>query len=207
MKLTVLALVLALTGAAQAQTLTTFAPNNGSGGIFLDLTPVAGALRLDAFSTYFDSAAGTGTSASIEVWTRPGSYAGFTGSSAGWTLSQTVGGTSVNSTTLSSLVLTSPILLPSAATTAVYLQSVTFTHGIRYTGTSVASPTTTYSNADLSLFSDTARTGNVAFAGSQNSPRTFAGTIAYSRVASVPEPAMLATLAIGGLALLRRRRA
>jgi hypothetical protein len=167
-----------LVSTAAAQSLTTAAPNNGSGGIFMDLTPVGAALQLDSFATYFSSA--SGTPVSVEVWTRPGSYVGFTTSNTGWTLSQTVAGVSAGTATAATVPLTTAIILPSAATTAVYLHAITAGGGIRYTGTSAAPPQTTWSNADVQLFSDVARTGAVAFAGTANTPRTFAGTINYS---------------------------
>jgi hypothetical protein len=168
-----------LTSATHAQSLTTTAPNNGSGGVFLDLTPVGGALNLNAFASYFSSTAGTPVS--VEVWTRPGSYVGFSGSNAGWTLTQTVVGTSAGTATLSaSIPLTTPIPLPAAATTGICLHVITTGGGIRYTGTTTVPPQTTWSNADITLFSDIARTGTVAFAGTANTPRCFAGAIEYT---------------------------
>jgi hypothetical protein len=70
--------------------------------------------------------------------------------------------------------------LLAGSTTGVYLHSVTAGAGIRYTGTGAAPPQTTWSNADITLFGDVARTGNVAFGGTQFTPRTFSGTIQYS---------------------------
>jgi hypothetical protein len=184
-----------------AQTLSTTTPNNGSGGIFMDLTPASQSLSLLSFDTYFSSAAGTGVS--VEVYTRPGSYVGFDASSSGWTLTQTVATTSAGSTTLANMALTTPILLAFGQTTAVYIHAITTGGGIRYTGTSTAAPQTTWSNADLTLFSDVSRTGAVAFAGTRFTPRCFAGNVNY---APVPEPATIAVVATGAAALLRRRR-
>lgn len=73
---------------AMGQTLTTAAPNNGSGGVFLDLTPTSTTLFVTQFDVAFSGT--VGTTAPVEVWTRSGSYVGFTGSNAGWTLTQTV---------------------------------------------------------------------------------------------------------------------
>jgi hypothetical protein len=168
----------------------------------MNLTPSGIALNVLSFQTYFSSTAGTPVL--VEVYTRPGSYAGFTASSAGWTLSETANATSAGSTVLSGpMVLANPILLPSAQTTAVYLHAVTVGGGIRYTGTGTTGGQTTWANADLTLFSDTSRTGAVAFLGTQFSPRTFAGNVNY---APVPEPATIAALGLGAVALLRRRR-
>ncbi|MEX2217278.1 MAG: hypothetical protein WD749_00835 [Phycisphaerales bacterium] len=160
-----------MTSLAQAQSLSTALSNNGTGGVFLDLTPTS-PLHFNSFDTYWS---GTST---IEVYTRPGTYVGFDDSSAGWTLTQTVVATGAGTTTLAPVTLTSPILLPSGATTGVYLQPVSG-GGFRYSGPTPA-PQTTWSNADLTLFSDVARTGLVAFGGTRNTPRVFAGTIHYS---------------------------
>ncbi|MEX2244494.1 MAG: PEP-CTERM sorting domain-containing protein [Fimbriimonadaceae bacterium] len=186
-----------------AQTLSTTTPNNGSGGVFMELTPSGIGLNVRSFQTYFSST--TGTPVAVEVYTRPGSYAGFTASSAGWTLSETANAVSAGTITLSTpMMLVNPILLPSGQTTSVYLHAITVGGGIRYTGTGAAPPQTTWSNADLTLFSDVSRTGAVAFAGTQFTPRTFAGNVNYT---PVPEPATIAALGLGAAALLRRRRA
>jgi hypothetical protein len=203
MKILTVVLAFFLTVGAHAQTLSTTAPNNGSGGIFLNLSPVAGALQFTGFSTYFSSTAGTPVS--VEVWARAGSYVGFTGANTGWTLVQTVSGISAGSTAESALInFAAPIQLAAGSTTGIYLHAITAGGGIRYTGTAAIPPTTTFSNADLSLFSDTARTGAVSFAGTANSPRTFSGTVAYS---IVPEPASFLLLGFGGaFALLQWRK-
>lgn len=165
--------------AAQAGGLSTAAPNNGSGGVFLDLTPSTASLFFEVFET--PTSAAPGAPIQVEVWTRPGSYVGFTASSAGWTLSQTVSGTGGASTsTPVPFTLTPPITLLAGTTTGIYLHSITTGGGIRYTGTAAIPPQTTWTNADITLFGDVARTGAVAFAGTQNQPRTFSGNIQYS---------------------------
>jgi hypothetical protein len=192
-----------LTAGVHAQSLTTVAPNNGSGGVFLNLSPVAGSLQFTGFSTYFSSTAGTAVS--VEVWVRAGSYVGFTGGNTGWTLVETVSGVSAGTLTESAPInFAAPIQLAAGTTTGIYLHAITVGGGIRYTGTGAIPPTTMFSNADLSLFSDTTRTGAVSFAGTQFSPRTFSGTVTYS---VVPEPATVLLLGFGGaFALLQWRR-
>jgi len=120
---------------------------------------------------------------SIEVWTRPGSYVGFTDSSAGWTLRQTVSGVAQGQQVSAPFLLSPPISLPASQTTAVYLHAVlpaAASSGIRYTGNALVPPQTMWSNSDIVLFSDTARIGFVPFAGNQNSPRTFSGVLRYT---------------------------
>lgn len=200
---TVALAAIVVSGSARAQVLSTATvSNNGSGGIFMQLTPTGPALQMTGFATQFSSAAGTAVN--VEVWTRPGPYAGFTTSNVGWTLSETVAGVSAGTTTNSALItLTTPIDLPAGATTSVYLHSITTGGGIRYFGTGTTS-TSTYSNADLTLFTDISRTGAVAFGGSQFTPRAFVGDIAYS---PVPEPSAMALCgAVLGLTGWRRWR-
>ena len=192
----------ALPAMAIGQTIATTTPTNGSGGVFLELTPTGQPLSVTSFATYFSSA--VGTPVNVDVWTRSGSYAGNTGSNAGWVLSETVVATSAGRTGLSAkTVLANPIAIESGGTTSIYLHAVTSGGGIRYTGTSAAPPQTTWANADVTLFSDISRTGSASFGGSQFTPRTFAGEINY-RV--IPAPGAMALLGLGGLLATRRRR-
>ncbi len=202
MKIAALALVAALAGTAMGGVIAANpTSNNGTGGVFLELTPTSQSLSLTAFASQFGSAAGSAVS--VEVWTRPGSYAGFTASNVGWTLTQTVSGTSAGTAiTSADILLTSPIAVPFGGTTSVYLHSITVGGGLRYFGTGTTS-NTNFSNADLSLFTSISRTGAVAFAGTQFTPRAFTGTLTYD---VVPAPASMALLAFGGLVAGRRRR-
>lgn len=204
MKSVMFATVLAstLVGTAMGGVLSTgTSANNGAGGIFLDLTPTSSPLVLTSFATVIGSSAGLPVT--VEVWTRPGSYVGFTGSNTGWTLSQTLNGTSAGSGSVSNdFVLSNPIALPAGSTTAVYLHSITLGGGIRYFGIGTDS-ISNYSNADLALFTNVGRTGNVAFGGNQFSPRAFVGNLSYN---IVPAPASLALVGLGGLVAGRRRR-
>jgi hypothetical protein len=174
--------------------------NNGSGGIFMNFAPVSSPLEIFQFDTTFGAAAGVG--GSIEVWTRPGPYNGFEGSSVGWTLTQTVAFTSGGLGVVVPVPLTSNIALPSGQTTAVYMHSITTGNGIRYFGTGTTS-NTNFSDANLALVTAHSRTGAVSFGGTLFTPRALTGAVHYN---IVPEPATLATLGLGAFALLRRRR-
>jgi hypothetical protein len=170
---TVAAVVLAAGGLASAQSLTTALSTTGSGGVFMDLTPTGSGLYVTSFDVQYTGT--VGTAVEVEIWTRPGSYVGFDGSNSGWVLHQTVGAIRQGTAVSSPLVPTVPIEVPAGNTTGVYLHCITSGGGIRYIG----SGATSFSNADLMLFSDVARTGNIPFGGSRFTPRIFAGTVYY----------------------------
>jgi uncharacterized lipoprotein YbaY len=160
----------------EPRTLSTAPANNGSGGVFMDLTPT----RLVHVVSFDSPFSGTvGTVVDVEVWTRPGTYVGFDGDPTGWTLTQTVQATRAGTTVNAPIELTSPIALQPNTTTAVYLQVVSAGGGLRYTGTAGSPPQTTWSNDDLTLFSDVARVTAVPFAGTRFTPRTFSGNVNY----------------------------
>lgn len=191
----------AIPAVSVGQSIATLPPNNGSGGIFLQLTPTSAALTVNSFASYFSSVAGTPVS--VEVWTRPGAYAGFTASNVGWTLSETAIATSAGSTVLSgNVTLANPIAIPLGGPTSIYFHAITTGGGIRYQGTGTTA-TTSFVNSDVTLFSDVSRTGAVPFAGTQFTPRAFSGTINYT---VVPAPGAMALLGLGGLLAARRRR-
>src|SRR5687768_9767198 len=90
-------------------TLTTVPPNNGSGGIFLTITTFGSDVTISKFNTYFSSTA----LISVEVYTRPGAYTGFTTANTGWTLLGTPTATGAGSSTIAPLDVTAlNILIP-----------------------------------------------------------------------------------------------
>lgn len=176
--------------------------NNGSGGVFMDMTAAANNLSVFQIDTMFSSAAGTGVS--IEVYTRPGTYVGFQASNVGWTLLETASAISNGTTTNAAIVLNNTIGIGAGQTVGVYLHAITAGGGIRYFGTGTTS-NTNFNDSDLSLFTAHSRTGAVAFAGTMFTPRALTGAVHYN-VTPVPEPATMAALGLGAVALLRRRR-
>jgi hypothetical protein len=194
-------LTVAALSVAVGQTLTTNPPTTGlSGnfaGIFMDLTAAPGpGLYLNQIDTYMWV---TTPGHTAQVWWKPGSYMGHDTNQAAWTHHATITGlTAGGATTPVNLNLPTPILLPANQTIGVYV--VFETGGVRYTATAGAQQT--FSNADLTLFSERGRSGAL-FGGTAFTPRVFSGTVHYT---PVPEPGTMAALAFGAGLLLRRRR-
>ena len=183
---------------AQSGTLSTETPNNGSGGVFLDLTALSAPLMVTSFDVAYSGT--VGTTVEVEVYVRTGSYVGFDGDPTGWTLTQTVSGTRQGTTVLDPLVLTQGIMLNVGEVTGVYLHAITSGGGIRYW---TATAQQEWSNSDLHLFSDVSRTGNIPFAGGRFTPRAFAGNINYD---IIPAPGAIALLGLAGVCGVSRRR-
>lgn len=163
-------------GEPENATLATAAANNGSGGVFMDLT-ASDPLRVLSFDSPFTGT--VGSIAEVEVWTRPGSYVGRDGDPTGWTLRETVEATRAGTNVPAAIVLSEPLALTPGETTAVYLQVVNAGGGLRYTGIGSTPPQTTWSDDHLTLFSDVARVSTVAFGGTRFTPRTFSGNVNY----------------------------
>jgi hypothetical protein len=152
--------------------------NNGSGGIFFQLTTNAAGVQVTSFNTIYSSSAGS--SVTVAIYMRSGPYSGFTGSNAGWTFLGNVVTTSAGSATVAPMDVTSlNINLSPSTTTSFYLHAITTGGGIRYYGTG-SSSNTTFSDANLTLFTDISRTGTVPFGGTQFTPRALSGSIDYN---------------------------
>lgn len=197
-----IAMCLAVPSAVEADTLSTgTVSNNGTGGIFMDLTSIGGN---DLSITGFDTQLAGTILGNYQVWTRPGTYVGNTTSSVGWTLSETITGTGAGTTvTVALSALTNPISVTNGNTVAVYLHGTTTGAGIRYFGTGTTS-TSNYNDTNLALFTNISRTGAIAFGGTQFTPRAFVGNIHYS-VTAVPEPSTFGLAAMAGILGLARR--
>lgn len=179
----VICIGLTLPALSLANTLTTAAANNGSGGIFFDLTAGLTGVSVTSFDCPFTGT--VGTTVNVEVWTRPGSYVGFDGTASGWTLVDTVVATRAGSLVNSPMVLNAPIVIDAGQTLGICLQA-TASGGVRYTGTSTSPPVTNWSNGELSLFSDVARVATAAFTGTRFTPRCFSGNVNYDLVGGSP---------------------
>jgi hypothetical protein len=151
-------------------------PNNGlsaaGSGIFLDLTPST-TVPLTVPRLDYVASAVAGTATTVEIWTYPGPYLPQYGSSAGWTLHDTVNSISAGSSDLAPLLLNNPLILPPNQTTGVYL--IAQAGGVRYTGDTGAQPV--WADANLTLYSAHART--TPWGGTINTPRVFSGVVYY----------------------------
>ena len=184
--------------AASADTITTlFAANNSGsagGGVYFDVTVGALPLEVTSFTTNANSLAG-GEIIAFEVYTHAGGHSGFENSPAGWTLEATGTGTAAIRNTPTAVALSNTFLLAANTTVGMAL-TIGPNVGSAYTTNGVA----TFSNANVQL--DLGTTNNALFGAGLFSPRVWNGSITYN---VIPEPATLGLLALGGLALLRRR--
>lgn len=187
---------LGATAVNAASLTTTFASNNGARGNMFDVT-VTNPLTVTSVEVNLLS----GLTKEIFVYYRSGSWVGFQGSSAGWTLagSQTVTSSGSNVPT--------PVDVPDFSLPAGVTGFFVTTDGTTASAILYTNGTTTFSNADLSI---AAGAGTfVPFDGAIVSDRIWNGTIFYELGTAVPEPASLALMAAGllGLGVARRRSA
>ncbi len=192
-----------------ADSLTTlFAADNSNtvGGIvYFDLNVLAaGGLTVNSFAVNTQSN-GTptpaGTSFSLEIYTRTGTFSGFETSSAGWTQISTGSGVSGG--------INTPVLVD---TTDFSLGAGVTGVGVRYVGitpvyTNGTGANQSYSNASVALTAGSAQ--SAPFDPSIFTPRVFNGTINYTlKATAAPEPGSLALLlpVMGTVGMVVRKR-
>lgn len=179
MKRAIAALVLVCaTRTAFGGSISTAAPTTGLGnnaGIFLDITPTTADIKVYAIDTrIFTSAAGNPVS--LYVYScNLGSYVGNDATAASWTQVAVAHAFSNGPATTANtrFIFKNPLVFQAGVTRGLMLWSP---NGLRYTN----SATTTFNNADLTLFSERSR-GGAPFVGAVNTPRVFSGTINYVR--------------------------
>ncbi len=195
-----LILVAALAAGATADTITTTFISNGGGsaggGAYFDVTVGANPIEIVSFEV--NSVNTRGTNIAFEAWTHPGGHAGFESSPAGWTQVATGSGTTAGRDLPSAVTLNAPFVLPANTTLGMGL-TLGPSAGHAYTNGNGANQH--YADANVALDLGTA---NFTFLGTGSvfRPRVWNGSITYS---VVPEPSMLALLAMSGLTLIRRR--
>ncbi len=194
-----LALFAAMPG-AQASSLTTLYASdvqNTAGGMnYFDLDVLAaGGITITQLGVNVtEGSPPVGSVINLDVYTRNGTVSGFQGAAAGWTLISSGFGVSTFNGTASLVDVTDFVLGPGI--TGIAIRNVDY--NAAYTRT--APLTLVYGNADLTFNASAASNG--LFGPTILSPRVWNGTVFYDvNAAPVPEPASLALLLAGGVAL------
>ncbi|MDI9637421.1 PEP-CTERM sorting domain-containing protein [Kamptonema cortianum] len=184
--------------AAHAGSLTTlFGGNNfGSlgGAVYFDVTIGGTGLIITGYDTNTDVTVPFG----FEVFTRVGTYVGNTTSNVGWNSVATGSGVGQGLDNPTPVTLNNTFVLNANTT---YGMALVMSSDARHNYTNGNGSNQFYSNSDLSL--NLGAASNVPFTGNTFSPRVWNGTIYYD---PVPEPASMAILGLGALALARRKR-
>src|SRR5688572_12476199 len=113
-----LSVAMAIVAGANAQSITTlFATNNSGsagGGVYFDVAVAGSGIMVTGFDVNTTLAAGGVFG--FEAWTRPGSYVGTTGSTAGWTMVATGTGVAAGSNLPSVVTINAPFALAASST-------------------------------------------------------------------------------------------
>jgi hypothetical protein len=142
---------------------TTYTAGNGcGGGAMIDVNPNFANMTVDSL-IYLPTSAGVVT---VNIYTKNGTYLGFETNSVAWTLHSSYTITSGGASVPTKIVLNSPINL--VGPTALYING-----DLRY-----SSGAATYSNPDMTV---TSGIGLCGFFATTNNPRTFNGTLFYSK--------------------------
>ncbi|QOC21742.1 hypothetical protein IC757_11910 [Wenzhouxiangella sp. AB-CW3] len=159
--------------------LETTTPDNGSGGIYLELTSRDNHIAIGSFDIYLEASAGTVLP--VHVYTRSGSYQGHELNADSWELLGIMDTEVASDHTPVTVSLPEPVRMPPRDTRAFHLLAVSASiqEGIRYTGTVFEHPTTQYENAHLQLFSELGTIATQPFQDRLFSPRTFSGAVHY----------------------------
>jgi hypothetical protein len=160
---------------------TTFAGGNGFDGNMFDITAL-NQVTIDSFAANFNAGSGT-----AEIWYRPGTHVGFTGSNAGWTLAGTAPYTSTGNGAPGTLInVYVNVTIPAGQTYAFYVHG---SGGITYTnGTGVGN--LYIQDANIQVFEGFGG----AYFNLTNSPRVFNGRIMYSAGCESPRAPAVATV-------------
>ena len=156
---------------ALAQSLTTtYAADNGQGGVMFDLVPATN-MTIDSF----DANVYVETTAQVTIYWRNGSANGTQDSADGWNVlgTATVGSQGENVPTH---IAIGGLAVTAGQTYGIYIDTGP-SSGVRYTN-----GRTTYSNSDLTLNTWFGK-GRPAFTGGTFDPRIFNGTVYYTRTA------------------------
>ncbi len=197
---TLLALVIPSAVYAQSSITTLFNRNNGGsngGAVYFDVTVGSNPIEIVGYDTNTADLVNFGWT----VYTLEGSSVGNETNMGLWTQVATGTGQGMGNNIPSPVELNNSFVLDANTQYGMALViGPEAGHDYSGTGTSPAPGELHYENADLEL--DLGSALNVPFSGTPFRPRIWNGTIYYN---VIPEPASLSLLALGGLALLRRR--
>jgi hypothetical protein len=192
----VVALLLLVQAAArtEAGSLTTLfdAPGIRGSGVMFDVEVLGNPLQVTSFDLNLPTGAQT-----LALYSKPGTYVGFEGNAAAWTLVDILAGVAGQGAGTPTPVDFIDVTLPANATSALYLTS-TDDQIVYSDGTAVGNVLA--DNADLRILEGT---GVFYSFLPGSSPRQFNGTIHYELV---PAPTAVALVSLGLSLLAMRRR-